>query len=520
MRALLLALLISTFLTSFGQDHVPNEIMVQFKSTQDYRAFLNEYLNKGVYPKEFIRKNLAVIHHSFEDDKSFLKEVRNNKHVALAQFNHKVTYRGITPNDSLFDQQWSLASVKIQDSWERDNDNLTSDGDTIVLAVIDEGFKDHKDINYFYNYAEIPDNNIDDDSNGYKDDFWGYNVRDMQADHVNDSQNHGTHIAGIIGAKGNNDIGIAGICWNGKVLAISKGKDVTESLVLRGYQYALRMRKRYNESNGTEGAFVVATNSSFGVDNGQPEDFPLWCSFYDSLGAQGILSIGATVNSNLDIDKHGDIPTTCPSPYFIGVTNSTNANEKANAGYGPINIDLAAPGTGILSTINNASYGKKSGTSMAGPHVVGAIGVMYDNACDDFTSLVKSNPDSAAIHVKKVLLRSVTVYSEFDGKVASKGILNIDTATSWMQCNRLNVSIKEKLVNKSYFYPNPNNGSFRMNENVREVNIYNTFGQLIKQYNSSNIGSELRIDTPGFYHAEIITQKGEHLKQSIVIIKQ
>jgi hypothetical protein len=76
------------------------------------------------------------------------------------------------------------------------------------------------------------------------------------------------------------------------------------------------------------GAFVVATNSSFGVNNGDPANYPIWCGMYDSLGTVGILSAGATMNSNLNVDVTGDIPTACPQDHLITVTNTTNQDLK------------------------------------------------------------------------------------------------------------------------------------------------------------------------------------------------
>src|SRR3970282_1127191 len=101
------------------------------------------------------------------------------------------------------------------------------------------------------------------------------------------------------------------------------------------------MRKRYNETNGAAGAFVVASNSSFGVDLGQPDNFPIWCAMYDSMGAAGILSAAATANLNIDIYTEGDTPTACASQYMIAVTNTTHNDLKSGAAaYGATTIDL------------------------------------------------------------------------------------------------------------------------------------------------------------------------------------
>src|SRR4029453_5488552 len=90
-----------------------------------------------------------------------------------------------------------------------------------------------------------------------------------------------------------------GIKWNVKIMAVM-GSSGTEAVVVRAYGYCLKQRKVYDQTNGQRGAFVVVTSSSFGVDYGQPANYPLWCAFYDSLGNAGILSAGATANLNIN----------------------------------------------------------------------------------------------------------------------------------------------------------------------------------------------------------------------------
>jgi hypothetical protein len=103
-------------------------------------------------------------------------------------------------------------------------------------------------------------------------------------------------------------MGVSGVDWKAKVMPVV-GSTTTESVAVAAYTYVLECRRLYNETNGAKGAFVVVTNSSFGVNQGQPANFPLWCAMYDSLGKQGILSVCATANNNWDIDVLGDIPT-------------------------------------------------------------------------------------------------------------------------------------------------------------------------------------------------------------------
>jgi len=108
---------------------------------------------------------------------------------------------------------------------------------------------------------------------------------------------------------------------------------------------------------GAEGAFVVAVNSSWGTDFGQPADAPLWCALYDSLGTYGVLSCAATANNNTNVDTMGDLPTACPSDYLISVTNTNSSDVKVNsAGYGVVTIDLGAPGNQIYSVLPEIKF--------------------------------------------------------------------------------------------------------------------------------------------------------------------
>lgn len=171
--------------------------------------------------------------------------------------------------------------------------------------------------NIWYNRRETPNNGIDDDNNGYVDDYRGYDVR-FGGNAAGNLGFHGTAVNGIIGARGNNDIGI-GVNWNVKLMNFSNV--ATDAEIVTAYEYAAKMRRRYNQTNGREGAFVVATNASFGKDFEQAVDHPLWCAAYDSLGVVGVLSAAATINKNVDVDAQGDMPSTCSSEYLLVVTN-------------------------------------------------------------------------------------------------------------------------------------------------------------------------------------------------------
>jgi len=304
---------------------------------------------------------------------------------------------------------------------------LTTAGDTIVVCVIDGGLEPaHQDFggNIWVNYAEIPDNGLDDDGNGFVDDRFGWNTASNDDD-IDDLNFHGTPVAGIIGAKGNNGLGVAGVNWNVKLMIVVGGTGI-ESEVLRAYSYPLNNRKKYNETNGAEGAFVVATNASWGINMGQPDDAPLWCAFYDSLGTYGILNAGATANANFNVDQVGDLPTACSSDFMISVTNMNRSDIKeTQAGFGKETIDLGAFGRDTWTVATPNTYGGFGGTSAATPHVAGAIALFYSAPCPSLAAIARADPKAAALMIRKYLFDGVDHNQSLEGITVTEGRLNI-----------------------------------------------------------------------------------------------
>ncbi|MEL6357402.1 MAG: S8 family serine peptidase, partial [Bacteroidota bacterium] len=268
---------------------------------------------------------------------------------------------------------------------------------------------------------------LDDDNNGYIDDYRGWDTG-SNSDGVYDGGGHGTPVAGIVGAKGNNGLGVAGVNWDVKLMIVQGGTGV-ESEVLQAYSYPLDMRRRYNETNGAEGAFVVSTNASWGVDFGQPEDSPLWCAFYDTLGVHGILNCGATANIGLDVDVDGDLPTGCASDYLISVTNMNRNDVKVGgAAWGLESVDLGAFGAETWTAAFGGGYGPFGGTSGATPHVTGTIALLYSLSCPGFIDLAKSDPGAAALLAKEVILLGADPNASLEGITVTGGRLNVANA--------------------------------------------------------------------------------------------
>ncbi len=428
-------------LTHFYEDnnYVEGEIIVMFKHSVDANSFLNEYSNIALSIKEVLVPDMNIYLFEFDNSLSqpvdaLLSVMRSNS-VEIAQFNHRFSER-IIPNDTRFAEQWDKnntgqsggtvdADIDAPEAWNITTGGVTAMGDTIVVAIVDGGQQvTHADLDTWRNRGETAGNGIDDDGNGYIDDINGWHAGNNNG--TIPSNSHGTHCAGIVGARGNNSLGVAGVNWKVKTMPIAYGS-ATESNVVKAYGYALKQRRIYNQSNGSQGAFVVATNSSFGIDFGQPVNYPLWCAFYDSLGNAGILSAGAGPNLNINIDTQGDIPTTCPSKFMIAVTNTTRTDAKnSGAGYGQINMDLGAPGTSILSTVPTNNYSTLTGTSMATPQVAGAIALLHAGAHSYYIQLMKNDPDSAAALFKQFILSTVDTIPSMNGITVSNGRLNVN----------------------------------------------------------------------------------------------
>lgn len=450
LRSILLLFSLIFTITIFGQqiDHVQGELIVQLHpKVKNVQSIITRYSayrgrNTSVQTKRCLAPSMNIWQLKFDftriHERQFLETLRKDRLVYNAQFNHLIKPRN-TPNDPDFIKQWQYLNSENPDvdldaelAWDITTGGVTVNGDTIVVAAIDDGVDfNHEDFgdNLWKNYGEIPANGIDDDNNGYIDDVNGWNARTDNGD-VSGGGSHGTPVMGIMGAKGNNGIGVTGINWDVKLMLVqNNGFDATEATLLAGYNYPLAQRKLYNETNGAKGAFVVATNTSWGIDNGMAADAPIWCALFDSLGTVGILNCGATANANTNVDIQGDLPTTCPSDYLIGVTNVTRSgNKDFLAGFGKEHIDLGAFGDEAYTLARNNRYGTFGGTSGATPNVTGAIGLLYAAPCNNLGDLMKSNPAAAALLVRQYILEGTQPNASLDTITATGGQLNLNNS--------------------------------------------------------------------------------------------
>jgi len=542
---------VSASVISADDNYVQGELIVMLKHNQNTSSLTNDFGFIGLTVKEpvvdYMNIWLFSYNHSTMNADLVLSEVRKHGSVAIAQFNHYVSERSVFPNDPFFyPNQWSMnntgqvidgvpgtpdADIDAPEAWNLTTSGLTAMGDTIVVAIVDAGFYlTHADLSFWKNWYEIPNNNIDDDGNGYIDDVNGWNAYQQNGNitgHI-----HGSHVSGIAGALGNNSLGVSGVNWNIKIMAVM-GSSTNEAVVVRAYGYVLKQRRVYDQTNGGRGAFVVSTNSSFGVDYGQPSNYPLWCAFYDSLGTAGILNACATANLNINIDVTGDIPTACPSEWMVSVTNTTNTDAKnSSAAYGLLTIDLGAPGTYIYSTTTSGNYGPLTGTSMATPHVAGAIAFMYNVAPSWWIQAYKNSPGPYSLIVKQKLLQGVDPKPSLQNITVSGGRLNLHNSALLMQnltaVGNQNSGIPA-LFRLYQNYPNPFNPttiiSFDMpKEGYVSLKIYNTIGQEVAVLIEGNIkaGSYQKVfnakDLPsGVYFYKLATENFNDVRKMTLI---
>ncbi|WNG58481.1 S8 family serine peptidase [Archangium gephyra] len=298
---------------------------------------------------------------------------RNSRYSTTSEWSSK---------DPLFLSQWSLnntgqnggtvgADIGAPHAW-----NLTTGDTEAVLGVIDTGLDyTHPDLlsNVWQNLEEIPGNGRDDDGNGYVDDIHGINAITHTGDPMDDN-GHGTHVAGILGAVGNNKLGVAGINWNTKIIPckfLDKTGNGTEADALKCLDYFLALKNR-----STHPVNVIATNNSWSCRSASCESAALREAILGHMNA-GILFMAAAGNVNTNIDVAESWPAKYRLPNMLVVAATDRKDVRwGSSSYGRQTVHLGAPGVEILSTIPNNDYRVFSGTSMATPHVTGVAGLL------------------------------------------------------------------------------------------------------------------------------------------------
>jgi len=432
---LAVGLLASTVTSAQGPAYIPGDVLVMLQPGASATTVARDLgtVNGAATGLRVVREVSApmrawLLHfdETHMGQETMLRAVKNHPAVQLAQNNHTIQQREV-PNDTQYGQQWHHQNINSEAAWDISTGGVTATGDTIVVCIIETADLPHADLiaNAWFNHAEIPNNNMDDDGNGYEDDFRGWNTPGGDDDVYGGG--HGTQVAGMIGAVGNNSIGVAGANWNVKMMVVEYG-GAQEDQVVEAYTYPLVMRRRYNDSNGAQGAFVVSTNASWGIDGGDPADSPLWCAIYDTLGTEGVLSCGATANNNVNIDVVGDLPTACASDFMVSVTATNVDDVRTFSGYGLTTIDVGAPGEDVRTTSLGGGYGSTSGTSFASPLTAGVIGLLYSAPCATMMALVHADPAAGALYVRDKLFEGVDQVGNLPGQTVTGGRINSGTS--------------------------------------------------------------------------------------------
>jgi len=421
---------------------VEGELLIQLNQGVTPEQLAAEYAN--IQSGKLLSGPMNIYRFQFDESPNadaLLADIRSNPKVSLAQFNHYVERRCDEVNDPDYTAQWHHnntgqnggtvdADIDTDLAWGITTGGTTANGDEIVVCVIEGGNLNHTDLqaNAWKNLQEIPNNGIDDDNNGYVDDYLGWDVNTNSDGGFVLQGGHGTNVMGMIGATGGNGLAVIGANWNVKIMSVS-GESVgtsqqNEASVIAAYTYPLIMRQRYNQTNGDSGAFVVATNASWGIDGGDADEVPLWNNTYDSLGFYGILNCGATANNNVNIDAVGDIPTALPSEYMVSVTATNSSDVRTFSGFGATTVDLGAPGENVVTTSGNNGITSTSGTSFASPLTAGVIALLYSAPCESFAEFVRNDPQGGADLVRQALFDGVDIIPNLVGQTVTGGRIN------------------------------------------------------------------------------------------------
>ncbi len=311
------------------------------------------------------------------DIPSMISDYTSNPAVEYAQPNYIVKIQ-MAPNDPLYSQQWAHQKTNIEPVWDD-----ISQGEGVIVAVVDTGIDyKHKDLkdNIWINKAEIPDNGIDDDKNGYIDDVrgWDFCAINKRADNDSmDSNNHGTHCAGIAAAVGNNSIGVIGAAFKVKVMAVKGLSDKGE-----GTLTDLANCIKYATDNGAD-----IISMSWGAKVGSSELGQALNYAY----SKGLVLIAAAGNNNSSTKFY-------PAAYdnVIAVTATDSNDKKASFSNYGFWVDISSPGVAILSTIPGNKYIQYDGTSMACPYVAGVAGLILSKYPDDTNEGVRFRIQASA----------------------------------------------------------------------------------------------------------------------------
>ena len=402
---------------------VPGQLIVKFKNESSASSSLLANQFNAQISKRISQLNIQVW--QFENDDKLLATIQalsKNPNIEYVELNNK--YRSfLIPSEARFGDLWGLDNVGVDGVFDADIDAPEAwdihvgDGSAIV-AVIDTGIDyTHPDLanNIWINEDEIADNNIDDDNNGYVDDIYGFDFYNFDSDPFDDN-GHGTHVAGTIGAEANG-LGVVGVVHNVRLMPIKFLSSAGFGDTAQAAQALI-----YAVDNG---ANVI--NNSWG---GGPFSQTL-LDAHDYAARNDVMVVSAAGNFGTDNDRLPNYPSGYDSPTVISVAATDRFDNLTSfSQFGFQTVDLGAPGEAILSTTPNENYEFFDGTSMAAPHVTGAVALMKSYA-----------PFLSAIELRDIIFNTVDPLTSLEGRVATGGRLNlanamIELGPSWISIDR------------------------------------------------------------------------------------
>lgn len=392
-------------------ESVPGQYVVQL--TKSRSSFDEQALEAKLGGKILseVRHDMVLLQRKVsENPADVIQSLRSRPEVLIAEPNYifRIQQR---PNDVEYEKLWGLNNVGQKDgsgsvgipgvdmgmerAWA-----ITTGSRDVIVAVIDTGVNyRHPDLanNMWVNEAELNgEPGVDDDGNGYVDDIYGYNFVKNNGDPMDDN-GHGTHCAGTIGAEGNNGIGVVGVAWKVRIMAIKfldAGGSGTLDNAIKALEYAAKSKA------------VILSNSWGGNINSE-----LLERAVNATRDAGQVFVAAAGNSGMNNDTTNSVPATYRADNIIAVAAINNRGEMAYfSNYGPKTVHVAAPGVAVYSTYKNG-YESLSGTSMATPHVSGLAAL-----------LLAQNPTWTYKDVKDRIMASARPLASLRGRTISGGL--------------------------------------------------------------------------------------------------
>jgi thermitase len=397
------------------------EYIVKIKKNANFHKALSSLQTENATKIKSIHQigrlaKVSILTHSGKATAHQLSLLLANKNIEYIVENIKL-YSLEKPSDSQFSDQWALEKINVLSAW-----GLTKGSNNVVVAVIDTGADPkHEDLaaNIWVNQKEIANNEKDDDGNGFVDDIngWDFHENDNSPNDETSSVNpgHGTHCSGVIGAVGNNSLGISGINQRVSIMPIRfLGADGSGDL------FSSTKAIDYATANG---AHIIS--ASWGVQSTKAMVQPI-IDAIERANQEGILFVAAAGNDGSSNDSTPNYPANAGSSNVINVAASGPNDKKPNwSNFGRLTVDLASPGEDIVSTLPENKYGKLSGTSMATPLVAG------------LAALLKSQDSTLTPRQLKAILQSTG--TEVEIETACKCRIDAAAATKAVAIKALTV---------------------------------------------------------------------------------